>query len=72
MIKDNHSFFLPKSSNRKGATSFPPCRPLCRITQSTVEFLLYLWTLRMLLLLHFFLSVSNSWWVSPMEQMKGV
>lgn len=70
MIKDRHSFFLPKSSNRKGATSFLPCRPLCRMMQFTVEFLPYVWTLRRLLLLHFFPSISNSWWVSPMEQVK--
>lgn len=70
MMKNNHSSLLPKSSNRKGATSFLPCRPVCRMMQSAVEFLLYVWTLRVLLLLHFFPSVSNSWWVSPMEQIK--
>ena len=72
MIKSNRSSLLPISSNRNGATSFLPCRPLCRIMQSTVEFLLYVWTLRVLLLLHFFPSVSNSWRVSPTERVKEV
>lgn len=60
--------FLPKSSNWKGATSFLPSRPLCRIMQCTVEFLLYVWTTSVLVVLQVFPSVSNSWWSPPTQQ----
>ena len=40
--------------------------------QLAVEFLPYVWTVSVLVLLHFFPSVSYSWWVSPVKQFKVV
>lgn len=53
------TLYLPMGSRWKAAVKFPPPRALWRITQITVDFWVYVWTVSVLVVLHFFLWSTN-------------